>query len=247
MSRNQKYYPWIALQQYTELSSPTRRAVTPSLYGTAIPDVPLMPTTLLRLQKLLCTSAVDLGAISAIIRSDLGLTIHLLRWSGEQRFDGPDAMPSIEGIVVHAGIEKLKALVAGVPVLSEHPAGEAGVNVCARFWMHSHLIALIAQELANGESEVTLEGAFLAGLLHQIGKLPILLGWRIPELEASDLGELGYALAQAWNFPATLASVIRGHEEASGNLPSYSLWKIATSAAEWVQLMELMLGGNGDK
>jgi HD-like signal output (HDOD) protein len=247
MSRNQKYYPWIALQQYTELSSPSRRAVNPRLHGTAIPDVPLMPTTLLRLEKLLSASVVDLGAIGAIIRSDLGLTIHLLRWSGEERFEANDIMPSVEGIVIHAGIEKLKALVARVPVLSEHPAGEAGVNICARFWMHSHLIALISQELAIGETEITLEGAFLAGLLHQIGKLPILLGWRIPELEASDLGELGYALAQAWNFPTALASVIRGHAEASGYLPSYSLWKIATSAAEWVQLMELMLAGDVEK
>ncbi|HWF90917.1 MAG TPA: HDOD domain-containing protein [Terriglobales bacterium] len=247
MSRNQKYYPWIALQQYTELSSPSRRAVNPKLHGTVIPDVPLMPTTLLRLEKLFSASVLDLAAISAVIRGDLGLTIHLLRLSGEEQFESADTMPSVEGIVVHAGIEKLKALIAGVPVLSEHPAGEAGVNACARFWMHSHLIALIAQELAVGEDEITPEEAFLAGLLRQIGKLPILLGWRIPELEASDLGELGYALAQAWNFPSPLASVIRGHEEALGYLPSYSLWKIATSAAEWVQLMELMLGGEGNK
>ncbi|HEY1462911.1 MAG TPA: HDOD domain-containing protein [Terriglobales bacterium] len=246
MSKNQKYYPWLALQQYTELS-PARRT-NQKAHGTAIPDVPVLTTTLLRLEKLLGENAPDLNAIGAVVRGDLGLTIHLLCLSHEEIFESQSAgvLPSIEEIVVHLGIEKFKKLIKSIPVLTEHPSGEIGVNICARFWMHSHLIALIAEELAVGESEITPGDAYLTGLLHQIGKLPILLGWRIPEFEATDLGELGYALARAWNFPSVLASVIRGHEEATDSLPSYLLWKISNSATEWVQLMEMMLAGGCD-
>ena len=242
MSKNQKYYPWLALKQYTE-ASPSRR---PAGHGTAIPDVPVLATTLLRLEKLLGENTPDLNAIGAVVRGDLGLTIRLLCLSQEEVFESQSVLPSTEEIVVHLGLDKLKKLVKSMPVLTEHPSGEIGVNVCARFWMHSHLIALIAEELAVGEAEITPADAYLAGLLHQIGKLPILLGWRIPEFEATDLGELGYALARAWNFPSILASVIRGHEEAADSMPSYTLWKIANSATEWVQLMELMLAGDCD-
>ncbi len=246
MSKNQKYYPWLALQQYTELS-PSRQT-NHKAHGTAIPDVPVLTTTVLRLEKLLGENAPDLNAIGTVVRGDLGLTIHLLCLSKEELIEsqGEGVLPSIEEIVVQLGIEKLQKLLKNIPVLTEHPSGEIGVNVCARFWMHSHLIALIAEELAVGESDITPGDAYLAGLLHQIGKLPILLGWRIPEFEATELGELGYALARAWNFPTILASVIRGHEEATDSLSSYLLWKISNSATEWVQLMEMMLAGGCD-
>jgi HD-like signal output (HDOD) protein len=246
MSKNQKYDPWLALKHCAEISSPSRQQVSPRVHGTAIPDVPVLSTTLLRLEKLIAEDVADLNAIGAVVRGDLGLSIHLLRTAHEETFEPHGILPSVEEIVVHLGLDRLKALVAGIPVLSEHPSGEIGVNVCARFWMHSHLIALIAEELAVGEADISPTDAYMAGLLHQVGKLPILLGWRIPEFEASDLGELGYALARAWNFPSILASVIRGHEEAAGSLPSYTLWKIANSATEWVQLMEMMLAGGCD-
>lgn len=246
MSENQNYHRRLALTQCTEFSSPRRRPSAGKTDGTAIPDVPVLPTTLFRLEKLLAEDAVDLNAVGVVVRSDLGLVVHLLRLSDGEEFEPFGVLPSIEEIVVQLGLDRLRMLIASIPVLSQHPSGEVGINVCARFWMHSHLIALIAEELAVSEAEVTPADAYLAGLLHQIGRLPILLGWRIPEFEASNLKELGYALARAWNLPPTLASVIRGHEEAIESLPSYTLWKIAGSATEWVQLMEMMLAGDHD-
>ena len=100
------------------------------------------------------------------------------------------------------------------------------------FWLHSVCTALVARALAK-HTRVNPETAFMAGLLHDIGKL--VLAARFPEhfvgviehqrredcrmldAEKRTLGfshsQIGEAVAESWKFAPEVARAVAGHHE----------------------------------
>jgi len=171
------------------------------------------PEVLLFFEMLLSAQVIDLRTITQVIRTDVGLTVQLLRLAAEESKGGASAVVDIEDLVVLLGIDRLKSVLDRVTVLSGHPRGEAGLNTYGRFCMHARLTALIAEELAAETATVRQEDAYLAGLLRHVGAIPFVLGWKIPEVEGIDTGEVGDYLARNWRLPAVLVDIIRGNRE----------------------------------
>jgi len=99
-----------------------------------------------------------------------------------------------------------------------------------RIWIHSVACAVATQALARKARLTNLEEAFVAGLIHDVGKLVLLrcspddyerIAARVesgePQLEAERAvvgcthTEVGSALATQWNMPAALVDVIGDH------------------------------------
>jgi HD-like signal output (HDOD) protein len=99
------------------------------------------------------------------------------------------------------------------------------------FWQHCFLTAALGERLARGTAYPQPEQAYLAGLLHDIGALPLLVvtsaeskiaesspsfGWgESVELEREHFGtdhcEVGHWIGVSWNFPPALREVMVGH------------------------------------
>jgi HD-like signal output (HDOD) protein len=237
MEKNQLYLALSAGQQNSEVLDSIPALEIASVYGTSIPDLPILPTTLIHLKSLLSSDVVDLAALTNVVRGDLGLTISLLRIARNAGWTSK-AVPRLSEIIVGLGIKPLKAIVAGIPVLSAQISGPA-IRACTRFWMHAQLTGLVSEELASSSPDLNPEDAYLAGLVSQIGKLPVLLGWRIPELESGDAVNVGSLLARAWGLPGLLTEVIEGDRRAT-SVAAQSYRQIITAAREWVQLLELV-------
>jgi HD-like signal output (HDOD) protein len=192
-------------------------APEPTYLGSAsqleLPTPPVTPKVLLLFQMLLSNHIADLSAITEVIRNDIGLTVQILRSAAEEADTDAHDFVDIEDIVVHLGLTKLTRLVDETMVLSIHPKGWAGLQTFDRFCTHARLTALIAEELAGETASVRQEEAYVGGLLRHLGALPFVLGWKIPELEEVDTGEVGYYLAKLWRLPNRLADVIRGNRE----------------------------------
>jgi HD-like signal output (HDOD) protein len=208
-----------------------------------LPAPPVTPKVLLLFQMLLSNEIADLSAITELIRTDIGLTVNVLRSAAEEVEGQNHASVDIEDIVVQLGLDKLKKLVDDIMVLSIHPRGSAGLRTFDRFSMHARLTALIAEELAGETASVNQEEAYVAGLLRHIGALPFVLGWKIPELEEADIGEIGYYLAKVWRLPDRLTEVIRGNRETCdpSTLP---LFDIVTAADKHAFRLEVGYDSN---
>jgi len=193
------------------------------------PIAPVMPGALLLFRMLVSNQIADLAAIADAIRSDLGLTVHVLRLAAEEGFGQDSGLIDLDEIVVLLGLDKLRALSEDASVLSIHPKGNAGLQTCERFSMHARLTALIAEELAGETARVRQEDAYVAGLLRHIGALPFVLGWSLPELENADTGEIGYYIAKSWHLPEALLDVIRGNREACAE-SSLALFDLVSTA-----------------
>ena len=73
---------------------------------------PAKPDAVGRLRLLLSQPTADLQAITSTIENDLGLTIRLLQCAWEQPGMVPAGTSDISEIVVHLGLQKLKAMIS---------------------------------------------------------------------------------------------------------------------------------------
>jgi|HubBroStandDraft_1064217.scaffolds.fasta_scaffold00132_35 HD-like signal output (HDOD) protein len=204
------------------------------------PSPPALPNALLQLELRLSAPVADLSDITNIIRSDVGLTAQLLRLAAREIEESPDKIVALSEIVVHVGVEKLGALAARTKALP-HFSSHAGPSVSERFWMHSRLTALLAEELAAPCCEVSREEAYLAGLLFHLGDLPSLMGWKPASSNAADSRHVGYRMARAWGFPRALADVIGGDREVCLTREARALLDVVTDADTWASRLEFLV------
>ena len=203
------------------------------------PSPPALPDALLRLELALSGFVTDLQEISNIVRGDIGLAIQLLRLAAREIPEAAGTMVTIGEMVIHLGVEKLTTLVARTEVLPRH-LSPSDLSRCERFWMHSRLTALIAEELAGRSTEVRPQDAQLAGLLCHLGDLPQLLGWPAASASAADSRNRGYRMAHAWEFPRALADVIGSDRELCLTAESRSLLDLVTVADTWAYRLEFL-------
>ncbi|MFZ3264130.1 MAG: HDOD domain-containing protein [Terriglobales bacterium] len=188
-----------------------------------------MADSVLLLQVLLSGPAVNLRSVAEVIRSDVGLTIQLLRLVSLEQGEHRPIEASVATNVVHAGVDKLLTLVTELEPLSSHPRGREALRECEQFWGHARLTALMAEELAYKNTYNDPEEAYLAGLLFHIGELPSILGWQWKDADAEP-HEIAGVLAKEWRLPAILQDVVCGNElRSSSSLP---LLKLITEADE---------------
>lgn len=191
--------------------------------------LPAMADSVLLLQVLLSGPAVNLRSVAEVIRSDVGLTIQLLRLAALEQDERHPIEVSITRSVVHAGIDKLLTLVTDIELLTSHPKGRTALRECEQFWAHAKLTALMAEELAYKTMYDDPEEAYIAGLLFHIGELPSILGWEGQYVDAEPR-EIARLLAQEWRLPPVLEGVVCNDDLSP--CPSPALLKLVRAADE---------------
>ncbi|MFY9646862.1 MAG: HDOD domain-containing protein [Terriglobales bacterium] len=219
------------------LNAPVSASFTPE-GETQLLCPPAMPAALLRLELSLSASVADLQDITDIIRSDIGLTVQLLRLANRESTYSPEIIPSISEIVIEAGVEALRELSARIEALTLDSTDE--FDDYERLSLHSRLTALIAEDLAARSPGVDPEAAYLAGLLSHIGDLSSILNPSTASSRATNFLPIGYRIAAAWDLPAPLVEVIGGDRDACGTHESRVLIDIVEAADHWASRLEFL-------
>ena len=161
------------------------------------PPVPVMPVTRLQIDLLLNQPVLDLQAIVDVILGDVGAALQVLRISAPIGTITDHRTGNIETSVLHLGREGLRQALS---VLL--PSGFEGRHDAVKsFWLRSQIAAELARLLAKSSADISPDDAALAGLLHEIGCLPELLGWRATEIDLSDATAVAGTLAAEWGLP----------------------------------------------
>jgi len=197
-----------------------------------MPALPAAAEALVLLQALLDEPWADLSSITETIRGDIGLTVNAFQLAARDCNAVRDDVLSISEVIVHLGVNNLKAMMFQVPSLADIAKTSAQLDKCERFWMRARLTALIAEALASKRRIASREGAYLAGLLRHLGSLPHMLG-----LDGPD--DPRVSLPYSWELPAPLADVVRGERNACRTEFSYSLLQLADEANKHAFRLEL--------
>src|SRR5271163_1399725 len=134
--------------------------------------LPTLPNYVLDLNVLLGQSTVELRKVGNIIRTDPSLSSQVLRLCNSALFGLRHRVVSIEQAAILVGTERLRTLVLTCSVMQfagkRLPKAQLSI-----FWHHSFLCALLSERLATHLHYPEKEQAYLSGLLHDIGQLPM--------------------------------------------------------------------------
>ncbi len=116
------------------------------------------------------TSVEDLGDV---IARDIGLTAKVLQIVNSAMFGLKERIVSPGHAVTFLGIETLKSLILSVQTYSQFEEDKLKGVSLTHVWEHSMRVASFARAIARAERAATKEqdAAFLAGMMHDCGKL----------------------------------------------------------------------------
>jgi hypothetical protein len=158
------------------------------------PDIPVLPETMLFLDLLVQEPCINLREMSQLVLADLGATLQILRLAGRE-FGHAEGRPvRMEDCISDLGVQECLEVVSRKMLPRDDSQHEI-----AQLWAHAREIAHHARLIGEEMSDVNPEEAYLAGLLHIIGLLPPLLGWR--KTGANDGLLVGLMLSKRWCLP----------------------------------------------
>lgn len=230
-----------------------------------LPTLPVVIPTVFRLAEDPRSSAPDLAKV---IASDQSLASRILRLANSAFYGFPREITSINHAVVLLGFETVKSIALATTVFNTLQEGEsAGAFDRQQFWLHAAAVAAATRMLARGRKTMDLEGAFVSGLLHDIGKVVLdrffasryrhavrlvaevdcLL---LREAEVAVFGvdhtEIGRWLAERWRLPqAIVAAIAFHHRPAEAGEPHADL--VASVHLADVVARNAAIGSGGDR
>jgi hypothetical protein len=177
------------------------------------PPLPVLPSTLLQLDLLAGQRPLDLHAITDVLLEDVGAVLQLLREVSARPLNHGRRPTRIMDCVVLLGHKQLqRALFRGGVATRD-------TGVVVKLWRRSRLTAEISRILALRHREIEPADAYLAGLLHEIGRIPAKLSWNVENIDRDDYPAVEECLVREWSIPWFVAPTLHSF---AGSFPSGS-------------------------
>ncbi len=214
-------------------------------------NLPTLPHILIKLIRACDGEKTTLPEISTIVEKDPSLSGKILRLVNSAYYGLPKKVGTMEQAVNLLGTNTIKNIAMSASVLRafDRTDGNATLNL-KLFWWHSLRCAVTSRLIAKRLKYRSPEEAFLAGLLHDIGRLVLWVNFKKEYAELLDqysarpdlllagevrLGvthcEIGAWLLQRWNLQSFLSdAVLYHHEPAERIMGAFSLVQIVFSA-----------------
>jgi len=174
---------------------------------------------------------VSYGYLASLIGKDAALSAKLLKMVNSALYCFPEPVETIERAVTVLGSSRLTSLALGVSMMSFFADIPRDVLDMRSFWKHCLSCGVLARLLAVSAGHPNEERCFVAGLLHDVGRLVMLRNHPshvaraialareedAPLCEAEralwgfDHAQLGSRLLQAWRFPPALEHAVADH------------------------------------
>ncbi|MCP4219622.1 MAG: HDOD domain-containing protein [bacterium] len=166
-----------------EFKEKTETSETWEEYDTLLPEdvnerienvkLPSLPAIVMRINEAIKHPKCTATRIADIISKDSSLSARLLKMVNSSFYSFPKEITSIARAVTIIGTRQLSVLAVGSVVVSTFKNIPAEIMDMESFWKHSIACGLIARILSSYKKNTNTENYFLAGLLHDIGRLVI--------------------------------------------------------------------------
>ena len=131
-----------------------------------MPNIPSMPSIVLNLLDELNKPEPDIIKLSATMSKDISLTTQLLKLVNSAYFSFSSRVNNVTQASVLIGLNRLKSLIISSAIKPMI------VTVCGKnLWEHSIRCAVGCEIIAKSLGDDRKEEAFVAGLLHDVGKI----------------------------------------------------------------------------
>lgn len=188
-------------------------------------QLPTLPEVALRVRDVVDDENANASQIADIIAQDAALSARLLQVVNSPLYRGRQEIDRLSMVIARLGNKLVRNLVTSQVMKQMFQATNDMVDQRLRsVWEHSVQVAAISRALASRAPGIEPDQAMLAGLLHDVGTLPIL--YRAEErdelLDTPGLLDhlietlhtrIGGDILKHWKFPEALVAVAAEHED----------------------------------
>jgi HD-like signal output (HDOD) protein len=206
-----------------------------------IGSLPGPPETFLKIEKVLQSPHSSIQDVAEVVEQDVVVTAKLLQIVNSAQFGIRHKVVSITEAVQLVGIESVRGLVLGLQAFAsykDHPGKKAPP---AELWDHSLRTGLMARRICRAQRFPlhTSDRAFLAGLLHDVGRIVIDANAPEERAEVNDFAKrFGVSVREA-----ELRRFGAHHAQIGGYL--LALWGIDDEVVRIVQHQETLAEFDG--
>ncbi|HSV74878.1 MAG TPA: HDOD domain-containing protein [Chthonomonadales bacterium] len=198
----------------------------------SVKELPPLPATAVRLMEMTSDSTASARDIGDLIGSDVAMTTRVLRIANSAFYGMPRSVQTVRDAVLILGMRAVRSLAIAAAASDTLQMESAGYRMGqGELWKHSLHTAMLAQMVASRTGAAPGDEAFVAGLLHDVGKVVLsvyvsaqfdaiealaeLDGIQFTQAERGVLGfdhaEVGARVADRWNLPQVLCEAVGGH------------------------------------
>jgi HD-like signal output (HDOD) protein len=182
--------------------------------------LPSLPEVAIKVRDAVDRSDLSAAKLAALIAEDAALAARLIQVANSPLYRGRTAITSLQMAVTRLGYNAVRTLLMSLAMQQIfQPTSPLLDRYFHAIWQTSVEVAAISRALAVLCPHLNVEHALLAGLIHQIGKLPILtLAEQTPILAHDQIRldhllealhpQIGEVILRNWNFPQTLIEVV---------------------------------------
>lgn len=198
----------------------------------SVEDFPTLPTVYTALTDVMANPRATSQDAAAVIIRDQSAASKVLKTANSPLYGFRGRIDTISQAIFHIGFEEVKNLVIAISIMDifKHTKLTNSYNP-VELWKHSIAVGVITKLIGKELGVKNLENYFLAGILHDIGKLLFLKELRneyektlqyamdkrisIKDAEAETLGIThtiaGELVSEKWKLPAPLRNAIKYH------------------------------------
>ncbi len=232
----------------------------------SVQDIPVLPTSIYQVLDIANDPKASAQDLSKILEKDQALTTKVLKMANSSYYGFVNTISTISHAIVCLGLNTIVSIVLTAEAFELLQKSNSAYGLReGELYLHCTLVAHTAKIVAKRAHYHNAEEAYVAGLLHDIGKLMMNLFWRdkfqmivslakkenMSFLDAEkkilgiDHAEIGFLLAEKWNLPEILCTAIRWHHEPNNAKQHCALVNIIHISDAVADMMGISLGVDG--
>ena len=187
--------------------------------------LPTLPEVALRIRDSVEREDTSADQIAEMVTTDAALSARLLQVANSPLYRGRIVIDSVQMAVTRLGTKLIRTLITSLAMKQIFQAtSDTMDHQLHAEWEHSVQIAAISRALSKQVPHLQAEQAMLAGLVHNIGSLPILaMAENYPELvdnkiklrEIMDSAgpTIGETILAEWGFPENMCKIPKNYQK----------------------------------
>jgi len=191
--------------------------------------LPTLPEVALQVREVVDDPNATSAKLAEIIATDAALSARLLKVANSALYRGRVPIESVQMAVSRLGLSMVRNLVTSLVMEQMFQATTSKLDKRLReLWEHTTKVAAASQIIASKVSSVKTDEAMLAGLIHAIGVLPILMkadddgdlirdSKKLDQIIENLYPKLGATILKNWEFSEDLVAVAAEHKNLNRN------------------------------
>ena len=230
---------------------------------TQIDDLPTIPVVATQVLQLLDDPDVNVDKVADLMLTDQVMTARVMKMVNSPIYRPSHEVTSLKRALVYLGIHHIKEIALTSSFISAFE-DKGGVIDISTFWVHAFGVGMVSKIIAEKIHYRDLEKAYLSGVIHDIGE--VVLSYYKPEQFAAILetirqkpvrlvdmeeqefktthNEIGFCIAEKWNFPEAYREVILYHHNPREAVNDPVLCSIVNLADLFCSVRDLYYGGD---